>query len=89
MANHKSAIKAHKISLINRERNISMLSKMKTFIKKVEEQIVAKNFADAKAALIKAESEIMKTVSSGVLKKSTASRKVSRLTRRVKQLEAQ
>lgn len=89
MANHKSAVKSHKKSLINRERNLSMLSRMKTFIKKVEEQIKAKSFADAKAAFQTAESEIMKIVSAGVLKKKTASRKVSRLCRRVKQLEAQ
>jgi small subunit ribosomal protein S20 len=87
MANHKSAVKAHKKSLVRRARNISILSRIKTFIKKVEELIVSGKQDEATMAMRKAESEIMKGVSKGVLKKNSGSRKVSKLTKKVKSLK--
>jgi small subunit ribosomal protein S20 len=87
MANHKSAVKAHKRSLAKRDRNISVLSRIKTFIKKVEELITTGKPAEAVEAMRKAESEIMKGVSKGVVKKNSGSRKVSRLTKKVKSLQ--
>lgn len=87
MANHKSAIKAHKRSLTKRDRNISVLSRIKTFIKKVEGFITTGKPAEAAEAMRKAESEIMKGVSKGVVKKNSGSRKVSRLTKKIKSLQ--
>lgn len=87
MANHKSAVKAHRTSLKNKDRNQSILSRIKTFIKKLEDMLTSGDHAGAKAALQTAESEIMKGASKGALKKNTASRKVSRLTKKVKTLE--
>lgn len=87
MANHKSAVKAHKKSLVRRARNVSILSRIKTFIKKVEELIVSGKQDEATMAMRKAESEIMKGVSKGVLKKNSGSRKVSKLTKKVKSLK--
>lgn len=84
MATHKSAIKAHRRSLVNKDRNTSIFSKLKTVVKKVEELIAAGKSADAIQALRGAESEIMKAASKGTLNKNTASRKVSRLTKKVK-----
>lgn len=84
MANHKSASKAHKQSLARKARNTSIISKIKTFIKKVEEAITAGNKDEAKKAMVAAESAIMKGVTKKVLKKNTASRKVSRLSKKVK-----
>ena len=84
MANHKSAVKAHKKSLKNRTNNISILSRIKTFIKKVEEAITSGKADEAKSAMRSAESEIMRGVTKGVLKQNTASRKVSRLVKKVK-----
>ncbi len=57
---------------------------MKTFVKKVESFINTQNHAEAMNALRVAESEVMSAVSKGVLKLNTASRKVSRLNKRVK-----
>ncbi|MDF3047922.1 MAG: ribosomal protein S20p [Candidatus Midichloriaceae bacterium] len=88
MANHKSAVKAHKQSLNNRVRNQSVVSRIKTFIKKLEEVLVPGKAAEAREAFRVAESEIMKGASKGVFKKNAAARKVSRLVKRVKALEA-
>ncbi len=87
MANHKSAIKAHRKSQERATRNSSIRSRFKTFIKKVDVCIANNSYEDARKALQVAESELMKAVSKGVLKLNTASRKVSRLTKRVKSLE--
>ena len=82
MANHKSAVKSHKKSLIKKERNSSILNQIKTFIKKLEELVKAGSEEAPKVAR-KAESAIMKGVSKGVLKKNTAARKVSRISKNV------
>ncbi len=84
MANHKSAAKAHTSSLKNRDRNQSILSRIKTFIKKFEESLLKKDPEATKIAAIKAESELMRGVSKGVLNKKAASRKVSRLVKKTK-----
>ncbi|AIF80611.1 30S ribosomal protein S20p [endosymbiont of Acanthamoeba sp. UWC8] len=86
MANHKSAKKAHLTSLDNRARNKSVLSRIKTFITKVENLITSNDSKEAELALRNAESEIMKSVTKGVLKLNTAARKVSKLTKRVKSM---
>lgn len=88
MANHKSAVKAHKQSLKNKARNQSIISKVKTFIKKFEEMLKSGSKEDTKTAFVKAESEIMKSASKGVMKKKTASRKVSRLNKKMKAAKA-
>ncbi len=87
MAQHKSAIKAHKQSLKRVLRNKATKSKIKTFTKKVEELVKLNDLANATPALRIAESTIMKAVTKKVLKLNTASRKVSRLAHKVKSLE--
>jgi small subunit ribosomal protein S20 len=88
MANHKSAIKAHKQSLKNRDRNQSILSRIKTYIKKFEDALASGKSAEVAEAFRVTESEIMRGVSKGVLKKNTAARKVSRFAKKAKLLEA-
>lgn len=88
MANHKSAAKAHKQSLQNKTRNQSIMSRIKTFIKKMEDAIVSGKSAEAKEAFRTVESQITRGVSKGVFKKNTAARKVSRFSKKVKSLEA-
>lgn len=83
MANHKSAEKAHRRSLRNKARNQSILSRIKTAIKKFETAL-AGAAADIQSLFRSAESEITKGVSKGVMHKNTASRKVSRLTKKMK-----
>ena len=84
MANHKSAAKAHHKSVEKKNRNSSILSKIKTFIKNVEAMLSCGDSKGAAEAARKAESVIMRGVSKGALKKNTAARKVSKLTKKVK-----
>ena len=66
--------------LINKSRK----SRVRTFIRKVEEAIAAGDQSAAKDALKSAQPEIMRGATKGILHKKTASRKVSRLAQRVK-----
>ncbi len=86
MANHKSAKtrinRNNKRSIINGARR----SRVRTFVKKVLAAVLENNKESAAAAFKVAESELMKAVSKGVLKKNTAARTVSRLSKKVKAL---
>jgi small subunit ribosomal protein S20 len=64
------------------------VSRIRTFVKKVESLLAEGNQSEVVVALREAESEIMRGVSKGVIHKNTASRKVSRLSKRVKALGA-
>jgi small subunit ribosomal protein S20 len=68
--------------------NKARRSRIRTFIRKVEQALAGGDAAAAGAALREAQPEIMRGVSRGVLHKNTASRKVSRLAARVKALGA-
>jgi small subunit ribosomal protein S20 len=80
----KMTRKIAKRTAINRSRR----SRMRTFIRKVEEAIAAGNQAEAAAALRAAEPEMMRAAQKGILHSNTASRKVSRLAHRIKTLSA-
>ena len=86
MAHHKSAKKRIRQTATRTAVNRSRVSRIRTFIKKVELAIAGGNATDAKAALKSAQPEIMRGVTKGVLSMGTASRKVSRLAQRVKSL---
>lgn len=88
MAHHKSAKKRIRQTESRTAVNRSRVSRIRTFIKKVESAIASGNAAEAQQALKSAQPEIMRGVSKGVLAKGTASRKVSRLAARVKALAA-
>lgn len=64
--------------------NKARRSRIRTFVKKVELAVEAGNADEAKVALKEAQPELMRGVTKGVLHKKTASRKVSRLAKRVK-----
>jgi small subunit ribosomal protein S20 len=66
--------------------NKARLSRIRTQVKKVESAILAGDKAGAQAALQAAQPELMRGVARGVLHKNTASRKISRLTKRVSAL---
>ena len=68
--------------------NKARRSRIRTFIRKVEEAIASGNADAARAALQAAQPELMRGVTKGVVHKNTASRKISRLTARVKALSA-
>ena len=88
MANHKSAKKRILRNAKRAEINGARIGRIRTFIKKVESAITAGDKAAADSALRDAQPEIMRGVSRGVLHKNTASRKMSRLSARVKALSA-
>jgi small subunit ribosomal protein S20 len=88
MANTPSAKKAARKIERRTEINRTRRSRMRTFVRKVEEALGSGNKDGAVAALSAAEPEIMRAASKGVLHKNTASRKVARLTARVKALGA-
>lgn len=88
MANTKSAKKATRKIARRTEINKARRSRMRTFLRKVEEAIAAGNRENAVAALKEAEPVIMRAAQKGVVHKSTASRKVSRLSHRVARLGA-
>jgi small subunit ribosomal protein S20 len=84
MANTSSAKKMARKIDARTDVNRSRRSRVRTFLKKVEEAIASGDAAAAKAAFSAAEPELMRAASKGVLHKNTASRKVSRLAARVK-----
>jgi small subunit ribosomal protein S20 len=88
MANTKSAKKMARKIVKRTEINRSRRSRMRTFLRKVEEAIAGGDAATALAALRAAEPEIMRAAQKGIVHKNMASRKVSRLATRVKALSA-
>ena len=86
MANIKSAKKRVLVSEKKAEQNQRIKSAVKTEIKKVRTAIEAGNKEAASKALLSATSAIDKAESKGVIKKNTASRKVSRLAQAVNKM---
>jgi len=86
MANTKSARKAVRKIARRTAVNKSRRSQMRTYVRKVEEAIASKDPAVAAEALRGAEPLIARAAQKGILHKNTASRKISRLAKRVKAL---
>ena len=88
MANHKSS-KKRIIRNANRALiNSARLGRIRTFVKKVETAIAAGDAEGAREALRQAQPEMQRGVSKGILHKNAVSRKISRLSARVKVLTA-
>lgn len=64
--------------------NKARRSRIRTYLRKVEEAIASGDSAAAKAALTAAQPELARGVTKGVVHKNTAARKMSRLSARVK-----
>ena len=88
MANTPSAKKATRKIAARTEVNKSRRSRMRTFIRKVEEAITGGDHKVAVDALKAAEPEIVRASQKGIVHANVASRKVSRLNARVKALQA-
>ncbi len=88
MAIHKSVIKRQKQAEKKHEVNKSVKSMLKTLAKKVEQAVEAKNADVAKDAMVKAMKAYDTAASRGILHKSTASRKISRLSIKVHKISA-
>jgi small subunit ribosomal protein S20 len=86
MANTTSAKKMTRKIARRTAVNTNRRSRIRSYIRKVEEAIAAGDVKSATEALKTAQPEIMRAASKGVMHKNTASRKMSRLASRVKAL---
>lgn len=86
MANHKSAEKRIRQTETRTEINRARVSRIRTFVKKVELALEAGDKAAAADAFKLAQPEMMRGVSKGVLHRNTVSRKLSRLSLRINAL---
>ena len=86
MPSHVSAEKRIRKTARRTAVNKNRKSQIRTAVRKVEEALAAGDRAAATAALKAAEPQIMRGVSKGVIHKNTGSRKVSRLSARLKKL---
>lgn len=88
MANTPSAKKAARKIAARTAVNKNRRSRVRTYVRKVEEALASGDKAAAEAAFKQAQPELMRAATRGVLHRNTASRKVSRLAQRVKSLGA-
>ena len=84
MAHHKSAKKRIRRNARRAEINRSRVSRIRTFVKNVELAIAGGDKSAASTALREAQPEMHRGVNKGVLHQNTASRKISRLSARIK-----
>lgn len=88
MANHASAKKRIRTNARRNEINTSRISRLRTFLKKVETAINGGDEKAATEAYKVVQPEILRGVSKKVISKNTAARKLSRLSARIKALKA-
>jgi small subunit ribosomal protein S20 len=81
-----SALKRARQTVKRNLRNTSVKSTLKTVIKKVETAVSSGNKEDAIKALLEAVRELNTAASKGIIHRNTASRKISRLTKKVNTL---
>ena len=81
MAHSKSALKRIRTNERNRQRNMAVTSRMKTFVKAATKAIEDKDTLKVKTAVPAAIAEIDKAASKGVIHANTAARKKSTLER--------
>lgn len=86
MANIQSAKKRYRQTLKRTERNRAGRSKLRTFVRRAEEALASGDKAAASAALAQAVPVIAASAGKGLLHANTASRKISRLTKRLNAL---
>ena len=87
MANHKSSKKRILRNNKRNEINSNRISRIRTYIKKVETEISSENKDKANEAFKLAMPEIKRGVSRGLIHKNTASRKLSRLSNKIKSIK--
>jgi small subunit ribosomal protein S20 len=89
MANTASARKRIRQTLRRTQRNQARKSRMRTFVKKVEAAISGGDKASAAAAFRAAQPEMQRAAGKGVIHSNTVSRKLSRLSARIKAMQAE
>jgi len=88
MANTPGSKKAIRKTLRRTEVNKARRSRVRTYVRQFEEALQGGDAEVAKTAFVKAESELMRAVSKGVVHKNTGSRKVSRLAAQLRKMSA-
>jgi small subunit ribosomal protein S20 len=88
MANNASSKKRARQTERRTDVNKARRTRIRTFLRKVEEALASGNQEAAALALKNAQPELMRGVTKGVVHKNTAARKISRLASRVKALGA-
>ena len=86
MAHHKSAKKRIRRNARHAVVNGNRVSRVRTFVKKVETAIAGGDRDAASTALRAAQPELHRAVTRGILHRNTAARKLSRLSARIKAL---
>ncbi|MEM1106677.1 MAG: 30S ribosomal protein S20 [Pseudomonadota bacterium] len=86
MANTRSAKKMVRKIAKRTEVNTARRSRVRTFVRRVEEAIAAGDKTGAETALKAAQPELMRAVTKGVMHRNTSARKISRLSARIKAL---
>ena len=86
MAQHESAVKRTRRNAVREGVNRARTSRLRTFLKKVESAIAARDRTAAVAAFKAAQPLLQRGVTQGTLHKNTAARKMSRLNARIKAL---
>jgi small subunit ribosomal protein S20 len=88
MAYHESAKKSirqiKKRTLVNRAR----IGRIRTFLRKLDDAVASGDKEKALAAFRTAQPELMRGVNKGVIHRNTVSRKLSRLSARIKTMSA-
>lgn len=88
MANISSSKKAIRVIERKTEINKARRSRIRTYLRKVNDAIATGVVEDAKKAFVEFESELMKGVKNGIFKKNTASRKLSRIAGHIRKMTA-
>ena len=88
MADHKSAIKRHKQSLVRKERNKAVKTSLRTAYKRVEAAATGTDNDEATSQLKLAIKTFDKAASKGVIHKKTAARTKSRLSKKISSMVA-
>jgi small subunit ribosomal protein S20 len=86
MANHKSAEKRMRQTAKRTAINRARISRVRTFVRKVEAAIATGNKEAAQSEFQLAQPELHRAITKGVLHKNTVSRKLSRLATRINAL---
>lgn len=86
MANHKSAAKRARQTVVRNETNRARRSKVRSLTKAVDKAVAVKDATTATSALRMAEAGLARAAGKGTLHRKTAARKTSRLARAVKKV---
>ncbi len=88
MPSTPSVLKSQRQAARRRLRNRAVISTLKTLTKHLASVVEAKRLDEARKALVEVTRALDKAATKGILHRNNASRRISRLTRKVQQLQA-